>query len=128
MFCPLLQYRRPPLPALRQSRLPAPEKGLDLDFDSFRNTSGYSERIMKDLQRVFVCLAMQDGSDIVADCGYLNMALNHAEYSKPVVMAMNSHATWRPATTLSGRPTLGLEMRRKATCHVSPEKVARATS
>ena len=66
----------------------------EADINLYANASGFTSAIMKDLQRIFSCLAIESGSD--EDRAYLSKVANgKVAFSSKVTLAMSSQSAWR---------------------------------
>ena len=76
-------------------RLPAP--GKDAKLDEYANVSGFTCTIMRDLQRVFGCLAVAESAPKIDPEGkvYLSKVANHKGFSSKITLAMAGQSAWR---------------------------------
>ena len=66
----------------------------EADINLYANASGFTSAIMKDLQRIFSCLAVDSGSD--ENRAYLRKVANgKGAFSSKVTLAMSSQSAWR---------------------------------
>ena len=66
----------------------------EADINLYANASGFTSAIMKDLQRIFSCLAVDSGSD--ENRAYLSKVANgKVAFSFEVTLAMSSQSAWR---------------------------------
>ena len=70
-----------------------PGNGKVADFEPYAGEPGLSASIMVDLQRVFICLDIDNETN---DLQYLEMvARGAAKFSSKVVLPMSANSEWR---------------------------------
>ena len=74
-------------------RLPAPTASAEMTFEGYSNKIGFGATIVKDLQRVIICLEMQT-DDKAIDQEYATKVAT-AEFGARVTVPMSAQPEWR---------------------------------